>query len=65
MDFTKSDSWGFVELGTRVQDSKGTKYIVEKTNDAGFLNLKNISGGENIAFEVLDPIDHAEFHETE
>ena len=65
MDFTNIDSWGDVEPGTCVQDSKGTKYIVMKANVAGFHTVKNISGGENIAFEVLDPIDHAEFHETE
>ena len=28
MAFTDIDSWGFVEPDTRVQDSKGTKYIV-------------------------------------
>jgi len=61
MEFEKISEWGCVDPGTKVADAKGNQYIVEPQNDAGFLCLRNISGGENIAFEVLDDIDHDEF----
>ncbi len=61
MEFEKISDWGCVDSGTKVVDSKGNQYIVGPQNDAGFLCLRNISGGENRAFEVLDGIDHNEF----
>ena len=61
MEFEKISDWGCVDPGTKVADSKGNQYIVGPQNDAGFLCLQNISGGENRAFEVLDGIDHNEF----
>lgn len=61
MEFEKISDWGLVDPGTKVVDSKGNQYIVGPQNDRGFLCLRNISGGENIAFEVFDGIDHNEF----
>jgi hypothetical protein len=63
--FSQIESWGYVEPGTQVCDSKGNRYVVTKQNDQGFLALKNCSGGESMAFEVLDPIDHEEFQEAD
>ena len=65
MEFAKIEEWGFVERGTRVQNAEGSQYIVIKQNDAGFLALKNVSGGEHLAFEALDRIDHDEFREAD
>lgn len=64
MEFAKIEEWGFVEPDTHVQNSEGTQYVVMKQNDAGFLALKNVSGGEHLAFEALDRIDHNEFCEA-
>ena len=65
MEFGKIGEWGWVEPGTRVQDSKGNRYVVMKQNDAGFVALKNTSGGESTAFESMDPINHEEFRVIE
>ena len=65
MEFEKIGEWGWVEPGTKVQDSKGNQYVVTKQNDAGFLALKNISGGESVGFESMAPINHEEFQAVE
>ena len=61
MEFKKLSDWGHVDPSTKLVDSKNNQYIVGTQNDRGFLCLRNISGGENIAFEVMDAIDHNEF----
>jgi hypothetical protein len=61
MEFEKISEWGYVDPGTKVADTKGNQYIVEPQNKAGFICIRNISGGENQTFESLDAIDHNEF----
>lgn len=65
MKFEEISSWGFVNLGTKITDSEGNQYIVESQNEAGFLRLKNISGGEHKVFEAMDRINHSKYRMSE
>jgi hypothetical protein len=60
-EFAELDIWGYVDAGMHVLDSKGNRYVVGLQNTAGFLGLENLSGGKDLAFEVIDGIDHTEF----
>ena len=65
MAFKDIEDWGFVDPKTRVAGSEDNRYVVITQNAAGFIGLKNISGGEDLRFEVLDRIDHGVFREVE
>lgn len=53
--------WGYVNQGTLVEDSDGQQYLVGPQNDAGFVLLRNQSGGKHKAAEALEAIDHAKY----
>ena len=62
MDFSTTELWGFVNLGTHVVDRlSGDRFVIEPTTEIGFLRLRNVSNDADREFEVFEEIDHARF----
>lgn len=61
MVFENIKQWGRVQIGTTLLDENGFRYIVDEHEDNEFIKLRNISGGDDQTFKVVDPIDHNEF----
>ncbi len=61
MVFEKITHWGKVQIGTTLLDDNGFRYIVDQHEDNECIKLRNISGGDDQVFKIIDPIDHDEF----